>query len=74
MYGILAERTPAARTGFGTLFGSALWLVSDEMAVPALGLSKAPQSYGISTHVSALASHVVYGAATEFVRGGLRAL
>jgi uncharacterized membrane protein YagU involved in acid resistance len=74
VYGALAEKTPAARAGFGIFFGSVLWLLSDEIAVPALGLAKPPQKYPASTHASALASHVVYGAATELVRAGLRAL
>ena len=74
IYGLLAEENPAARAGYGVAFGSALWLVSDEIAVPALGLAKGPRSYPVSVHASALASHVVYGAATELVRAGLRAM
>ena len=42
--------------------------------MPALGLSKAPQAHGLETHASAVASHLVYGAATELVRAGLRAI
>ena len=74
VYGMLAEKTPAAWIGFGTLFGSVLWFLADEVAVPALHLSKSPREYPLSTHSSALASHLVYGATTELVRAGLRAL
>jgi len=74
VYGALAEKMPLARAGFGVLFGSALWFLSDEVAVPMLGLSKGPKQYPFSTHASALASHLVYGAATEAERLGLRAL
>ena len=74
VYGVVAEKTSTARIGFGTLFGSALWLVVDEVAVPALGLAKGPRQYPLSAHGSVLASHLVYGATTELVRAGLRAI
>ena len=74
LYGALAEKMPLARAGFGTLFGSLLWLISDEIAVPAAGLSKPPQQYPASIHANALASHLVYGVTTEAVRAGLRAI
>ena len=51
-----------------------LWLVADELAVPALGLAKGPRNYPLSAHGSALGSHLVYGAAAELVRSGLRAV
>jgi len=72
VYGALAEKSPVARAGLGTLFGSVLWFLSDEVAVPALGLAKPAREYPASVHASALASHLVYGAATEIVRAGLR--
>lgn len=68
IYGLVAEKTRVARIGFGTLFGSVLWLVADEIAVPALGLAKGPRNYPLSAHGSALASHLVYGAATAAQR------
>ncbi|HJT86267.1 MAG TPA: DUF1440 domain-containing protein [Bryobacteraceae bacterium] len=73
LYGVLAGEKPAARAGFGALFGSLLWLVSDEIAVPALGLAKSPRAYPASVHASALGAHLVYGITTEVVRRGLRA-
>jgi putative membrane protein len=48
------------------------WLVVDETAVPVLGLSKPPTDYPASTHVYALASHLVYGLTAELVRRSLR--
>ena len=69
IYGALAEKMPLARVGFGTLFGSVLWLLSDEIAVPAAGFSKPPQQYPVSIHANALASHLVYGVATEAFNG-----
>jgi uncharacterized membrane protein YagU involved in acid resistance len=49
-----------------------VWLLADEGIVPALGLSKGPKDYPLSTHAYAFASHLVYGIATEVVRSALR--
>lgn len=72
VYGVAAELIPGVTAGAGLPFGTAVWLVVDETAVPLLGLSKAPTAYPVSTHVYALASHFVYGLTTEVVRRGLR--
>ena len=72
LYGALAELVPAAAAGAGIPFGTAVWLVADEAAVPALGLSKAPTEYPLSTHAYALVSHFVYGLTTDLVRRAVR--
>ena len=72
VYGVAAEFVPQLTAGAGLPFGTAVWLVVDETAVPLLGLSKAPMQYPLSTHVYALASHFVYGLTTEAVRRTLR--
>ncbi len=72
IYGALSELAPAARAGAGLPFGTAVWLVADDVVVPALGLSKPAAEYPLSTHAYALASHLVYGATTEAVRGVVR--
>jgi putative membrane protein len=68
LYGVTVELKPKANAGRGILFGTALWLVADEGAVPLLGFSKSPAEYPLSMHVYALVSHFVYGLATESVR------
>ena len=72
VYGVTAEMLPAATAGAGLPFGAAVWLVADELVVPALGLSKPPTEYPPSTHAYALASHLVYGLTTEIVRRAAR--
>jgi len=72
IYGVAAELVPEVTFGAGLPFGTAVWLVVDEGAVPLLGLSKAPSEYPLSTHIYALASHFVYGLTTEVVRRALR--
>ena len=73
-YGAIAEYSSQARLGFGTLFGAVLFVGADEIVVPALGLGKSPAEDTISNQVSHLAAHLVYGAAVEIGRRGLRSL
>lgn len=75
IYGMAMETSPRGVRGqripfFGSLFGSALFLGADEMAVPALGLAEASASP--SSHLYGWASHVVYGVTAEFVRRQIR--
>jgi putative membrane protein len=72
LYGAAAEMAPQVTTAAGLPFGAAFWLVADEIVVPALGLSKGPTEYPASTHVYALASHLVYGATAELTRRAVR--
>ncbi|HJQ26066.1 MAG TPA: DUF1440 domain-containing protein [Blastocatellia bacterium] len=74
IYGAAAELTPMATAGFGLPFGAAVWAVADEITVPLLGLSKSPTAYPLSKHLYSLASHFVYGAATEATRRLLRGM
>ena len=72
LYGALAELAPQVTSGAGIPFGAAFWLLADEISVPALGLSKGPAEYPVSTHAYALASHLVYGVTAEMSRRALR--
>lgn len=74
IYGIASEIAPSATAGLGLPFGAAVWLVADDIVVPALGLSKPPTEYALSTHAYALTSHLVYGLTTDLVRRGVRGL
>ena len=72
LYGAAAELAPEVRIAGGLPFGGAFWLVADETALPLLGLAKGPTAYPVSTHVYALASHLVFGLTAELVRRGIR--
>jgi putative membrane protein len=72
LYGAMAEVTPQVTTGAGLPFGAVFWMVADEVAVPLLGLAKGPSAYPVSTHMYALASHLVYGVTAEFGRRAVR--
>ena len=72
IYGVAAEIEPLTTVGVGMPFGTAVWLIADDVVVPALGLSKAPTAYPLTTHAYALSSHLVYGLTTEVTRRAVR--
>lgn len=71
VYGSVAGRVPAVRTGRGSLFGAAVWLGGDEIAVPLLGLSPRPADVPIRVHAYTLATHLAYGLVTDRVTSAL---
>jgi len=73
IYGLTAEYLPGTTAALGMPFGTTVWAVADEGVVPALGLGPAPTKVPRSTHLYALASHLVYGVVTEAVRRSVRA-
>jgi uncharacterized membrane protein YagU involved in acid resistance len=74
IYGIASEIAPMTTVGLGLPFGAAVWLVADDVVVPALGLAKPATQYPLSTHAYALSSHLVYGLTTDLVRRAVRDL
>jgi hypothetical protein len=68
VYGMAAEFIPEVTVGAGLPFGAAVWLVADEIVVPALGLSRGPTHIPLSKHSVSLAAHLVYGVTTDIVR------
>ncbi len=74
LYGGLGEYLPVVRTGFGTVFGALLFVGADLFGVPAFHLSPPATEQPPSSLTTPFASHLVYGAATELVRRGVRAI
>lgn len=68
LYGIATERLPLIGAGRGTLYGGAVWLLGDEIAMPALGLLAPVRETPLVSQASALVSHLSYGFVTDFVR------
>ncbi|NUQ17190.1 MAG: DUF1440 domain-containing protein [Sphingomonas sp.] len=64
-YALLASNFPNVRAGFGSLYGTAVWMFADEFLVPGAELSPPPRQVAPSTHVYAMVSHWVFGAALE---------
>lgn len=67
-YGLAAEFRPAVTRGSGTMFGSAVALLLDEGAVPALGLAEPPTKTSASGHLFGFSSHAMFGATAEATR------
>lgn len=74
VYGLLADAFPAVTAGYGLVYGAAAWIVADEVMVPVLGFAKGPAETEWTSHANALASHLVFGAATDLTRRSLRKL
>lgn len=72
LYGAMSELAPGVMAGAGLPLGAFVWLTADEGIVPALGLSRLPTEYPLSTHAYSLASHLVYGLTAEIVRRVVR--
>jgi putative membrane protein len=72
LYGVMAEFLPGATMGGGLPFGAAVWMIADQVVVPAAGLTKASTEYPLREHGYSLISHLVYGLATELTRRAAR--
>jgi hypothetical protein len=73
IYGALAEVSDVLTAGFGTFYGTLIFLGADEIAVPALDLSPPPQEVSLDKHAYGWVSHLVFGAALEGSRRVLSA-
>jgi putative membrane protein len=71
-YGAVSEVAPAARALNGTAYGTALWVVADEIVVPLIGWSKRAGEFPPEAHAQAFVSHLVFGYVTEAVRRAVR--
>jgi putative membrane protein len=71
-YGALVEYFPAASAKEGASFGLAMEGLTQEGALPALGLAGEAEEMTAREQASGMTSHVVYGVATELVRGLVR--
>jgi len=67
LYGVASHRMRILRAGRGTVYGGVVWLLGDEIGMPALGLLGPLKKTPLSSQLSALGSHVAYGFATDFV-------
>lgn len=71
-YGAAAEYFPSATAKEGATFGLALDALAREGTLPALGLLTGARPGITPNGIGKITSHVVYGVATEVVRGFVR--
>ena len=73
VYGLVAGTVPrSASLRGGLAFGAVVWLLSDDVLLPAFKLAAWPQHYPVKTHLYAMAAHAVYGAAVAGTFESLR--
>lgn len=65
LYGAMRHRVPWIDRGQGLAFGAVFWLVVDEAANPALGLTPGPAAFPWQTHARGLAGHLLFGVVTD---------
>jgi hypothetical protein len=68
VFAVAAEYFPQITTGAGLPYGTLLFLLADEVAVPALHLSPPPTETPASNHLQHWAAHLVYGSSLELLR------
>ncbi len=73
LYGALAEYWPEATAGQGCAFALVLLGATHESALPALGLTETPERQPRQEQLSELATHLIFGFATEQLRARVRA-
>ncbi|MQA91269.1 MAG: DUF1440 domain-containing protein [Gemmatimonas sp.] len=73
-YGVLRNRLPGAEACAGLLFGTAFWLVIDEVGNYALRLTPAPTAFPWQTHARGLVGHLVFGVTAHAVLKALDAV
>jgi len=61
LYGALRPRLESASLAGGLVFGAAFWLLMDETATPALGLTPGPRVFPWQTHARGLTGHLAFG-------------
>jgi hypothetical protein len=64
-YGVLVERRQGTPPLAGAAWGTAVYVVADEIAMPLLGLARSDADYPVESHLQSWAAHLVYGLATE---------
>jgi len=63
LYGALRSgKGSASDLGVGLAYGTGLWALGDELAVPILGLQEGPTKSPKTMHANRLVSHLLYGA------------
>lgn len=72
VYGALRPEADAPDLAAGLGYGTALWVLGDELMVPLLGLSEGPTAHSIPDHAMALGAHLAYGATTATATQALR--
>lgn len=72
IYGAMRPEAHGPDLVAGLGYGTALWVLGDELVVPLLGLAEGPTAHSIPDHAKGLGAHLAYGAATATATQALR--
>lgn len=68
LYGTTSARWMPRKTRWrGALLGTAMWMLGNELLMPALRLAKRPSHYSFRMQADALGEHIVYGLTTDLI-------
>ncbi len=67
IFGVMSSRAPRLGLLAGLLYGAAIWLFLDEIALRLLNIAPDPEKVPLNQHLKALGAHLVYGGATALV-------
>jgi hypothetical protein len=67
VYGAVRGRADRIDGAGGATFGTAVWLLGDELFSPLVGLAKGPTAYPAAVHAHAFGAHLAYGLTTSAV-------
>jgi hypothetical protein len=71
LYSSLAKRHPVVTLGHGAAYGLAVWILAEELLMPALGLTQPPQDSPPEEHAYVAFGHLAYGLTLESTRQSL---
>lgn len=68
LYGVTsARRRPRTIKWSGALFGIGMWVLGNELLMPALRLTAKPSHYSLRMQANSLGEHLVFGLTTGFI-------
>jgi uncharacterized membrane protein YagU involved in acid resistance len=67
VYGYLRKPTGAPDIVGGAVLGTSVFLLGDELAMPAMGFADGPTSYPLNLHLHSWGAHLAYGIASAAV-------
>jgi uncharacterized membrane protein YagU involved in acid resistance len=70
-YGFLRPRADAPDLVGGVALGTTVFLMGDELAMPAMGFADGPTAYPLSLHLHSFGAHLAYGIASAAVTQAL---
>jgi hypothetical protein len=68
LYSAIASKINVPEVPASLAYGTGMWLIGSELAVPMLGLGKGPDAYPVQHHAHSLVGHWIYGLTVSCVR------